>query len=160
MAPSRRSLPFAGLHQLLQPYLGEFGRLPAPQRAALEAAFGISVEAAPDLFLIALATLDLLGDVAERAPVLLIAEDAQWFDQSTSEVLVFVARRVSADPILLLFGVRDGSENAFEAAGLEEMRLGALDGVSACELLMPMRQTSHGLSASGCSKMPPAIRSP
>jgi predicted ATPase len=132
---SEAQLPFAGLHQLLQPYLGELGKLPAPQRAALEAAFGMSEEAAPDLFLIALATLDLLGDVAEQAPVLLIAEDAHWFDRSTSEVLAFVARRVSIDPILLLFAVRDGIENGFDAAGLEEMRLAPLDRLSAGELL-------------------------
>ena len=134
-AKSEAQLPFAGLHQLLQPYLGELGKLPQPQRAALEAAFGISEEAAPDLFLIALATLDLLGDVAEQAPVLLIAEDAHWFDRSTTEVLAFVARRVSADPILLLFAVRDGIENDFETADLEEMRLAPLDSVSAGELL-------------------------
>ena len=131
---SEAQLPVAGLHQFLRPYLGELGELPAPQRAALEAAFGLSGEAAPDLFLIALATLDLLGNVAGEAPLLLIAEDAQWFDRSTSEVLAFVARRVSADPILLLIAVRDGIENAFETAGLEEMRLGPLDTVSAGEL--------------------------
>lgn len=134
-APSEAQLPFAGLHQLLQPYLGELGKLPAPQRAALEAAFGVSEGASPDLFLIALATLNLLGDVAEQAPVLLIAEDAHWFDRSTSEVLAFVARRVNLDPILLLFAVRDGIDNDFETAGLGEMRLAPLDSVSAGELL-------------------------
>jgi DNA-binding CsgD family transcriptional regulator len=134
-AQSEAQLPFAALHQLLRPYLGQLGNLPAVQRAALEAAFGVSDEAAPDLFLIALATLDLLGDVAEEPPLLLIAEDAHWFDRSTSEVLLFVARRVSADPILLLFAVRDGIENAFEASGIEELQVGPLDSVSAGKLL-------------------------
>ncbi|MFZ0387923.1 MAG: ATP-binding protein, partial [Solirubrobacteraceae bacterium] len=71
-------LPFAGLHQLLGPLLGEFNTLPAPQRVALEAAFGLTDGAASDLFLIALATLDLLADAAARVPVLVIVEDGHW----------------------------------------------------------------------------------
>jgi DNA-binding CsgD family transcriptional regulator/tetratricopeptide (TPR) repeat protein len=134
-AESEEHLSFAGLHQLLQPLLGDLGKLPAPQRAALEAAFGRSETTAPDLFLIALATLDLLADVAERAPLLLIAEDGHWLDRSSGEVLAFVARRVSMEPILLLVAVREGRENVFETAGLEEMRLAPLDEASAAELL-------------------------
>src|SRR4051794_9026557 len=67
---SEAHLPFAGLHQLLQPLLADLGRLPGPQRLAVEAAFGLSDAAAPDLFLIALATLELLGEAADRQPVL------------------------------------------------------------------------------------------
>ena len=134
-AQSEAHLPFAGLHQLLQPLLADFDKLPPPQRTALEAAFGMAETAAPDLFLIALATLDLLGDVAERAPLLLIVEDAQWLDRSTSEVLTFVARRVQMEPILLLVAIRDGSESVFETARLDEMRLPPLDEASAGELL-------------------------
>jgi len=134
-AQSEAHLPFAGLHQLLQPLLADLDKLPFPQRTALEAAFGMAETAAPDLFLIALATLDLLCDVAERAPLLLIAEDAQWLDRSTSEVLAFVARRVQMEPILLLVALREGSESVFETAGLDEMRLPPLDEASAVELL-------------------------
>lgn len=132
---SEAHLPFAGLHQLLQPLLADLDGLPGPQRAALEAAFGLSQDAAPDLFLIALATLELLGDVAGRAPLLLVAEDAHWLDRSTSEVLAFVARRVSLEPILLLLAIRDGTDEPFEPASLPELRLGPLDDAAAGELL-------------------------
>jgi DNA-binding CsgD family transcriptional regulator/tetratricopeptide (TPR) repeat protein len=133
--PSEAHLPFAGLHQLLQPLLADLHRLPPPQRTALEAAFGMAETAAPDLFLIALATLDLLGDVSERAPVLVIAEDAHWLDRSTAEALAFVARRVRMEPILVLAAVRDGSGSAFDAAGLDELRVTPLDAASSSRLL-------------------------
>src|SRR5215813_6117701 len=87
---SEAHLPFAGLHQLLRPLLGEAADLPAPQREALYAAFGMSTEPASNVFLIALATLELLASAAERAPVLVIADDAQWLDGSTCDVLAFV----------------------------------------------------------------------
>jgi DNA-binding NarL/FixJ family response regulator len=134
-AQSEAHLPFAGLHQLLQPLLSDLDELPSPQRAALEAAFGMAETAAPDLFLIALATLDLLGDAAERAPLLLIAEDAHWLDPSTSEVLAFVGRRVKMEPILLLVAIRDDTESMLGMAGFEEMRVPPLDEAAAAELL-------------------------
>jgi predicted ATPase len=84
-------LPFAGLHQLLRPLLGEVGELPDPQRDALLTAFGMTSAPALDLFLIALAALDLLAGAAARAPLLLIADDAQWLDRSAGNVLAFVA---------------------------------------------------------------------
>ena len=132
---SEANLPFAGLHQLLQPRIAELGTLPSPQRAALEAAFGMTEEAAPDLFLIALATLNLLADVAERAPLLLVVEDAHWLDRSTSQVLAFVARRLSLERILLLLAIRDGTDSVFDTAGLDELRVEPLDDESAAELL-------------------------
>jgi predicted ATPase len=92
-------LPFAGLHQLVLPVLGQTDRLPAPQQTALLAAFGMTEAAAPDRFLIALAVLELLSDAAERAPLLVVADDAQWLDRSTAGVLGFVARRVEHEPI-------------------------------------------------------------
>ena len=133
--PSEANLPFAGLHQLLHPRIAELGTLPSPQRAALEAAFGMTADAAPDLFLIALATLNLLGDVAERAPLLLVIEDAQWLDRSTSQVLAFVARRLSMERILLLLVIRDGIDSVFDTAGLDELRVEPLADASAAELL-------------------------
>jgi hypothetical protein len=89
--------------------------------------------AAQDLFLIALATLDLLGDAAAGSPLMLIAEDAQWLDRATADVLTFVARRLSVDPIVLLIAVRDGCEDPFGAAGLPELRVRPLDDESARE---------------------------
>jgi predicted ATPase len=132
---SEAHLPFAGLHQLLQPLLGELDALPGRHRAALEAAFGMSEDAAPNPFLIALATLELLGEAASRSPLLVLAEDAHWLDQPTSDVLAFVARRVSAEPIVVLLAVRDGEGNPFAGADLPEMRLEPLDSESAAELL-------------------------
>ena len=78
---SEAHLPFAGLHQLLRPILGGAEELPAPQRAALLAAFGMSEEAAPDRFLIALAVLDLVAEAAAATPHLLLVEDAHWLDR-------------------------------------------------------------------------------
>jgi len=123
---SEMDLPFAGLHQLLQPLLADIPGLPALQRDALEGAFGMSDGVAPELFLIALATLELLADAGSRTPVLVIAEDVQWLDPSTSEVLAFVARRVSLEPIVLLAAIRDGWASALGTADLRELRLDPL----------------------------------
>jgi DNA-binding CsgD family transcriptional regulator len=138
---SEAELPFAGLHQLLMPLLNRTGCLPAPQRSALLTAFGMLEEAASDPFLIGLAVLELLSNAAERAPVLVVAEDAQWLDGSTARVLAFVARRVEHEPIGLLVASRDGEDSYFDEAGLPEMVLGALDGAAAGALL-----DAHGRS--------------
>jgi DNA-binding CsgD family transcriptional regulator len=134
-AQSEAQLPFAGLHQLLQPLLTQIGVLPPPQRSALEAAFGVSDAVTPDLFLIALATLNLLVETARPAPLLLIADDAQWLDGPTCDVLAFVARRVHSDPVVLILAIRDGTDNPFESAGLPELLIGPLDGAAAGTLL-------------------------
>ena len=105
---SEAHLPFAGLHQLLRPTLRQAESLPARQRAALLAAFGMADAAAPDRFLIALAALELFADTASGSPLLVIVEDAQWLDRPTSDVLAFVARRLESEPIVLLVGLRDG----------------------------------------------------
>lgn len=132
---SEAQLPFAGLHQLLQPLLGDLDALPGPHRAALEAAFGMTDGAAPNPFLIALATLELLGEEAERSPLLVIAEDAHWLDHPTIDALAFVARRVNIEPIVLFFAVRDDVTNPLETAALPELRLEPLDRPLAGELL-------------------------
>src|SRR5262245_28239378 len=100
-------LPFAGLHQLLRPVLAEVEALPDAQRQALLAAFGMSTVAAPDRAMIALASLELLAEVAARVPVLLLAGDAHWLDPPSCDVLVFMARRLTAEPIALITAVRD-----------------------------------------------------
>ena len=132
---SEAHLPFSGLHQLLRPILDGADDLPAPQRAALLAAFGMSEEAAPDRFLIALAVLDLVAEAATAAPHLLLIEDGHWLDPSSAEVLAFVARRLSSDPIVLLAAVRAGFDTPFEDAGLPELRLERLDDAAAEALL-------------------------
>jgi hypothetical protein len=132
---SEADLPFAGLHQLLKPLLGQLNVLPSPQRGALKAAFGLIDSAAPDLFLIGLATLDLLVEAAQPAPLLLIAEDAHWLDRPSCDVLAFVSRRVDMDPVVLVLAVREGIDNPFELAGLPDLLIGPLDDASAGILL-------------------------
>jgi DNA-binding CsgD family transcriptional regulator len=134
-AQSETGLAFAGLHQLLRPVLAWLDRLPGPQRDALSAAFGAIDIPAPDPFLIALAALNLLTDAAERLPSLLIVEDAHWLDAPTASALAFIARRVDAEPIAVLFALRDGGASPLEGAGLPELRLGGLNGEAAGELV-------------------------
>jgi DNA-binding CsgD family transcriptional regulator len=132
---SEARLPFAGLHQLLRPVRARAGVLPAVQRAALDAAFGLTHEVAPELFRIAMAALDLVAEVASDAPVLLIAEDVQWLDRPTADVLAFLARRIEADPIILLAATRDGYPSALADADLPELRLAGLDDAASAALL-------------------------
>lgn len=132
---SEAELPFAGLHQLVRPVLGMTERLPAPQQTALLAAFGMTEAEAPDRFLIALAVLELLSDAAQRAPLLVVVDDAQWLDQSTADVLAFVARRVEHESIGVLVTIREGVGSFLDKAGLPELRLGGLDDAAAGALL-------------------------
>ncbi|HEU4487732.1 MAG TPA: ATP-binding protein, partial [Actinomycetota bacterium] len=128
-------LPYAGLHQLLRPVLHGTRRLPAPQREALATAFGETNGDPPSRFLVGLGTLNLLSDEAGEGGLLAIAEDAQWLDYGTGAVLGFVARRLGSDPLSLLVGIREGHESPLVDAGLSELRLDGLDGVSAGRLL-------------------------
>jgi hypothetical protein len=128
-------LGFAGLHQLLAPFLGGLGQLPGPQRQALGSAFGLVAGPAPDRFLVGLAALTLLTDAAAGRPVLCLVDDAQWLDLVSVEVLGFVARRLYADRVGVLFTVREGEGQAAALAGLPELVLGGLDGEAAGELL-------------------------
>jgi DNA-binding CsgD family transcriptional regulator len=132
---SEAELPFAGLHQLLLPLPWMTDTLPGPQKEALLAAFGRSSASAPDPFLIALATLELLADAAAHSPLLVLAEDAQWLDHPTANVLTFVARRLHSDPVVMLFAVREGVGSALLEAGLDEMWLAPLDDAEAARLL-------------------------
>ena len=126
---------FAGLHQLLIPLLGGLGELPGPQRQALGSAFGLVAGPAPDRFLVGLAALTLLTDAAAERPVLCLVDDAQWLDQVSVEVLGFVARRLYADRVGVLFTVREGAGQAAALAGLPELILAGLPEQAAGELL-------------------------
>lgn len=101
-------LGYAGLHRFLLPILDRRDRLPAPQRGALGAAFGLTEGPRPDPFLIGLAVLTLLTDHAEERPVLCVCDDAQWLDHESLRALAFVGRRLQADRVALLFGLRCG----------------------------------------------------
>jgi DNA-binding CsgD family transcriptional regulator len=132
---SEAHLPFGGLHQLLRPMLGLAEGLPARQRDALLAVFGMSEESAPELFLIGMAALELIGDTAASSPVLVVVEDVQWLDDPTCAVLGFVARRLEAEQAVMLIAIRDGYETRFDDAGLPELRLQGLDPTAAGALL-------------------------
>ena len=127
-------LPFAGLHQLLGGLLDGRERLPAPQRDAVATAFGLSSGPQPDRFLVGLAVLSLLSDAAEEHPLVCLIDDVQWLDRSSAQVLAFVARRLAAESVVLVFAERDSSALE-ELAGLPELRLGGLPDASARELL-------------------------
>ena len=133
--PSERRMAFAGLHRLLAPHIDGIPDLPGPQAAALSSAFGLNAGAAPDLFLIALAALDLLADAAAKGPLLLIVEDAHWLDADSFDVLAFVARRLDLEPIALLFALRDGHRSRLDEARLPELRLTSLDVTASARLL-------------------------
>jgi DNA-binding CsgD family transcriptional regulator len=133
--PSEARLAFAGLHQLLQPVLGNIDELPRPQRDALAAAFGMIEGPAPNAFLTGLAVLELLAESAATMPVLVIADDAHWLDRSTADVLAFVARRLEHEPIALLAAVRDGFETPLDDARFPGLALDALDPDAAAALL-------------------------
>jgi DNA-binding CsgD family transcriptional regulator len=132
---SETHLPFAGLHQLLRPVRDRARDLRDVQRAAIDAAFGLADDAAPEHFRIAMAVLDLLSDVATDGALLLVADDAQWLDRPTADVLAFVARRIESDPILLVAATRDGYPSVLGAAGVPEHRLAGLDETTAAALL-------------------------
>jgi DNA-binding CsgD family transcriptional regulator len=131
---SEMELPFAGLHQLCGPMLGGLRRLPPPQRGAMGTAFGLSSGGQPDRFLVGLAVLSLLSDAAEERPLLCLIDDAQWLDRSSAQVLAFVARRLQAESVVLLFAEREPGD-LDELAGLPDLPLRGLPGDSARELL-------------------------
>jgi DNA-binding CsgD family transcriptional regulator len=132
---SEMDLGFAGLHQLLVPFLDGLDRLPAPQRAALQSVFGLAAGPPPDRFLVALATLTLLTDAAASQPVLCVVDNAQWLDQASAEVLGFVARRLLADRVGMLFAVQGGEGRAVVFHGLPGLPVGGLAERAARELL-------------------------
>src|SRR4051794_23876443 len=115
---SEMELAFAALHQLCMPMLDRIERLPDPQRDALGTAFGLSAGGAPDRFLVGLATLSLLAEVAEEKPLLCVIDDAQWLDRASAQALSFVARRLLAGSVALVFGTRVPSQEFSGLPGL------------------------------------------
>ena len=132
---SEMELGFAGLHQLLLPFLGGISALPSPQRHALSSAFGLTENGPPDLFLIALATLTLLAHTAQERGLLCVVDDAQWLDRESAAVLAFVARRLRADSIAILFAVRDPWERQTGLADLPGIQVKGLPAPEARQLL-------------------------
>ena len=132
---SEMELPLAGLQQLLgASMLERVENLPAPQRDALRLAFGLSEGPAPDRFLLGLAALSLLSDVAEERPLVCVVDDVQWLDRESAQVLSFVARRLEAEPVGMVFAVREPSA-VQELAGLPELVVEGLEEQDARVLL-------------------------
>ena len=123
---SEAQLPFAALHQIVRPVLEHIESLPQPQAAALKGALGLAAEGSDDRFLVSLAVLSLLAEAAEERPLLCLVDDAQWLDDASADALAFVARRLEAEGIVILFAAREGELRRFEAPGLPELRLGGL----------------------------------
>src|SRR5918994_1005842 len=124
---SEMQLAFASLHQLCGPLLDRLPRLPTPQREALEIVFGRRAGGAPDRFLVALATLTLFSDVAEERPLLCVVDDAQWLDHASALTLAFVARRLLAEPVGIVFSAREPGEELRHVSELEVHGLRSVD---------------------------------
>ena len=116
---SDMELAFAGLHQLCGSLLDRLEALPAPQRRAMEVVFGLTAGGAPDRFLVGLAVLSLFSDAAEQRPLLCVVDDAQWLDQSSALTLAFVARRLLAEPVAIVFAAREPGEELQHVPELE-----------------------------------------
>jgi DNA-binding CsgD family transcriptional regulator/predicted negative regulator of RcsB-dependent stress response len=127
-------LAFAGLHQLIAPMLDGVERLPTAQRDALLTAFGLAGGAAPDRFLVGLAVLGLLSNVAAHEPLLCLVDDAQWLDRASAQALAFVARRLVAESVALVFVVREPSDED-DLVGLPELVIDGLGDDDARALL-------------------------
>jgi hypothetical protein len=129
-------LPYAAAHQLLCPLLPLLDALPVPQAQAVRVALGMADGGAPDRFPVALGFLSLLSEAGRNQPVLCALDDVQWCDGASVDALLFVARRVTTDPVAFLFSVRDESASeAFEPARVPELRVGGLSEEAAGELL-------------------------
>ncbi|MEV4897317.1 AAA family ATPase, partial [Nonomuraea sp. NPDC055795] len=137
---SESELPFAALHQILRPLLDQLDALPEPQAAAVRTAFGLATDGVADRFMIGLATLTLL---AENAPLLCLIDDAQWLDRASAEALLFAARRLHAEGVVILVSARDEAS----LAGLPELRVEGLD-----------RAAAHALLARHLPGLPPHVR--
>ena len=129
---SEMELAFAGLHQLCGPMLVRLDRLPVPQQEALRTAFGLSAGPPPDRFLVSLAVLSLLSDAAGERPLVCVVDDQQWLDRASAQALGFVARRLTADPVGLVFGTRVPGP---ELVGLPELEVLGLCDADARALL-------------------------
>ena len=130
---SEMELAFAALHQLCAPVLDRLDRLPAPQRDALMTTFGLRAGPVADRFLVGLAVLSLLSEVADDRPLVCVVDDAQWLDRASAQCVAFVARRLLAESVVMLFAVREQSDLL---TGLPGLVVGGLRGADARSLLV------------------------
>jgi DNA-binding CsgD family transcriptional regulator len=139
-APTELELAYSGLADVLRPVLGLQLEIPEPQAAALASALAIGPPLESGPFTICAATLSLLAAAAERKPVLVVVDEAQWLDPSSTEALLFAARRLEADGVAFLFALREGQPSLLERAELRELRLARLDREAALALLASRAQ--------------------
>ena len=116
---SEMELAYASLHQLCAPLLDRLERLPPPQRDALRVVFGVTGGLPPDRFMVGLGVLSLLSEVAEKRPLLCVVDDAQWLDQASAVTVAFVARRLLAEPVGIVFAAREPGEELQHVSGME-----------------------------------------
>jgi DNA-binding CsgD family transcriptional regulator len=135
---SEMELAFAALHQLCAPLLDRLDAVPPPQRDALRVTFGMSAGPVPDRFLVGLAVLGLASEVAAERPLVCLVDDEQWLDRASAQVLAFVARRLGAESVGLVFGSRGLSA---ELAGLPELEIVGLREEGARALLSSVLTT-------------------
>jgi DNA-binding CsgD family transcriptional regulator len=159
---SEMELAFSGLHQLCAPMMDQVDRLPVPQRDALATVFGLSARPPPDRFLVGLATLTLLAEVAEQEPLVCIIDDAQWLDHASAQVLAFVARRLHAERIAIVCAARTHIGDGV-LAGLPELLVGGLRDHDARALLLdhvlgPLDDAVCDQIVSECHGNPLALR--
>jgi DNA-binding CsgD family transcriptional regulator len=158
---SESEFPFAALHQLLRPVRECLDAVPARQRSALRAAFGLDNPDGDDRFLVCLGVLSMLAEVAEQRPLLCLIDDAQWLDGPSADALTFAARRLEAEAVVLLFAARDDERRAFAASGLPELRLTGLDAAAAQALLsegVPVGPEVRDLLVASTAGNPLALR--
>jgi DNA-binding CsgD family transcriptional regulator len=137
---SEMEFAFAGLHALCAPMLDHLPRLPSPQRDALSTAFGLSAGPPPDRFLVGLAVLSLLADVAEERPLICIVDDAQWLDRVSAQTLAFVGRRLLAERVGMVFALREpGEDHVLE--GMPEL---VIEGLAADDARLLLDSTIPG----------------
>ncbi|WP_239165486.1 helix-turn-helix transcriptional regulator [Catellatospora citrea] len=136
---SEMELPYASLHQLCARMLDRLPQLPAPQHAALSVAFGLESGPPPDRFMVSLAVLSLLAGAATEQPLACLIDDAQWIDHASMQALSFVARRLQADPVAMIFAVREPVDPPV-LAGLPQLVVAGLNDADALALLAAVRQ--------------------
>lgn len=132
---SEMAFAYAGVHQLVLPIRDCIGRLPEPQRLALEAALGTAQQQVLDPFLVGLAVLSLLADAASTDPLLVVVEDAHWLDDESAMALSFVGRRLHAERVALLVTIREAPERRLRFDNVHRLDLAGLPAAEALELL-------------------------
>src|SRR5579859_683896 len=132
---SEAEVAFSGLHQLLRPLIGALAQLPASRRQALDAVLGLGVETEPDPYRVAVAAFQLICEVADSVPLVLIVDDAQWLDRSTLSVIAFVGRRLEAEHVALVAAIRRGHSTPLDNARLTTIVLERLSAPASARLL-------------------------